>query len=817
MLRDLKYALRQLRKNKRIAGAVVASLGLCIGMNALIFSMLYTLVLQPPPFTHSGQLIEVSNSYPKLGRPNDQGTVTQYLDYAKHPEVFSDVGLFLQTGLTMGDSSGPIRTDLARVTPSFFDMLGVKPVLGRFFGPETTAPANSYYVVLAYPFWKAHFNSDPEVIGRTVTLGEVPCVITGVAPASVQYFEPHATVYIPQAWLPQDLDDLSRHSRAYALTGRLFARIRPGLSIAQAATLVSAIDRSYYDAGSARYRHYVDLSGYQSIVRPIQDRQTSVRKGVLYLLECGALLVLLIGCVNMVNLLLARATSRQSELAIRHALGGSRWHIVRQLLSESLLLAFLGGLLGTGLSVVGLGVVNHYASDLLGPGTEVRIDPVLFIAAFGIAALVGLLTGILPGIRAVRSNLLAGIQQNSRSASSGRRSRLFGAVLASGQIALSLVLLVASGLLVRSMAKALAVPPGFDADQVTTARIALPMSIFNDKQAVFRLQAQIVESLDRIPGVEAVGMATYTPTVDISGSTEVAIHGEGSATEIVHHLADFFTVSPGYFPAMGIRVISGRAFDARDNAATSNSVLVDRQFAERYFPGQDAVGRRVASYPMSGDHTAWATIIGVVETVRYAGLDDVKGTPFVYIPIQRAPHPGTSFFIRSHRSADDLVPIIRQRILAIIPTVPVYETGSMKSFVDATLNWREALLVLLGAFAVTALVLSSVGIYGVLAYDVSQRVREIGIRGAIGGSRGQILTLILFQGLRTIGFGMAAGLVGSLWLGQLMASKLFQVSPSDPFTLGAISVILLLVGLVASLLPAWRAAKIDPVVALRAE
>jgi len=818
MLSDLKFAFRLLRKNKGLTAAVLLTLALCIGANVFIFSMLFALVLKPLPFPHAEQLVEISNSYPKLGLAKYRGNVTQYVDYARHPELFSGVALYLSSAQSIGDVTGPMRIDMARVTPSFFPLLGLQPELGRFFDEAYTDPGNDQYVVLADSFWRSHYGADPGVIGRTLTIEEIPHIIIGIAPPAANYFAPTTAFFVPQSWKASWLDDLSRHTKDPSLVARLFARLQPGLTLPQAAARTGAIDRAYYDRSSVAYRRYSDQSGFASVVHWLQDEQTEAQRGTLFLLQGGALFVLLIGCVNVANLLLARAASRQSELAIRHALGGSRAQIARQLMLEALLLALGGGALGAGLGAAGIGFMNRFSTAVLRAAGHITLNAPMLAFALGLSLVVGLVVGLIPIGCTLRQNLLVGIQQSSRNASLGRRSRLFGSLLASGQIALSLMLLVGTGLLVRSLIQAMAVPAGFDAHRVTTVRVAIPSRWFNDFPNVTRTQDRIIASLSQIPGVEAVGLSTVTPMTSAIPIATLFIQGAGGDAESARPLSYFFSVSPGFFPAMGVPILSGRPFDARDNDPnTGETVIIDRRLAERYFAGESPIGRHIAANRPPVKAEDWLTIIGVAQTAHFAGLDDVKDVPFIYLPIQKEGTLGNSFFVRSPRPAEELIPVIRAKILAVAPGLPVYQTGALDFFVERSLENRRGVLTLLGAFALVALVLSAVGIYGVLAYDVSKRTREIGIRGALGASRGRILRLILRQGLRQTALGLAAGLIGAYFLGRLMAGLLFQVAPSDPFTLGVISLLLLGVGLLSSLWPARRAARIDPGIALRCE
>jgi putative ABC transport system permease protein len=816
MLSDLRYALRQILKHKGVTAAVAASLALCIGMNAVIFSLLYAIVLRPPSFRQPNQLVEIYNSYAKAGSAPQPGTIQQYLDFADHPELFAGAALYFRLNLTVGSESGPTRIFGAQVTPSFFGMLGVSPIVGQFFPSDAVEPGKDQLVVLSEPIWRAQYHSDPGVVGQKLTIGGKPYVIVGVAPVAVGYLAWEPELFIPLSWSPRNFDDLSRANTA-AAAGRLLARLQPGISRAQAAAQVHAIDKIAYDHGSTRYQRYVDSSGYQSVVAGLQDQQTANQRDTLCLLQCGALLVLLIGCVNVANLMLVRATARQSEISIRYALGGSRWQIARQMMTEALLLSLLGGALGAGLAAAGVGTANRFAGSLLDTGDSLSIDPRLFTTVLGISVLAGLAIGAFPGFRAARGDLLAGIRQSSRSSSSGRRSRRFGSFLVSAQVCLSMTLLVGSGLLARSLINVLGVPTGIDVSDITHARIALPDPSFLNPVVAYRFRTRIVDALKGIPGVETVGASSHIPMRSEYQLVDIYFRGAGGGIESAHPLAGFMSVSPEYFSALRVRLVAGRLFDARDASPSTRSIIIDQRMAERYFPHGDPIGRQLALYAPPTQDSQWATVIGVVATVPYAGLDDLRGISFVYLPMDRYGVNGISFFVRSRRPAEQLAPLIRERVRTIDPGNAVYNITPMDELIHGPLAGRRSLLALLSAFAAVALMLSAIGIYSVLAYDVSLRTREIGIRGAIGASRPQIIQLILAQGLRSTGIGVALGLIGTVWLGRLMMGMLFQVSPSDPPTLLLISLILIVVGAAASLLPAWRAARIDPVLALRAE
>ncbi len=817
MFSDLRYSWRRLRKSKGVSAAIVLTLGLCIGANSLVFSMLYGLVLKPLPFPESDRLVDILSAYPKSGQKQSNGNVIQCLDYAKHPDLFASVAVYHATGSSVGSKSGPIQVRAALVTPSFFDVLGIKPILGRFFDADNTTPGNDRYMVLTESYWKAHYNSDPEIVGKKVFYAGDYLTIVGVAPRSVEAFTPNLGMLTPISWSPRWFDDLSRHSHDFSVAGRVIARLQPGIDLQEAAARTTAIDRAFYDTASAAYKRFVDQSGYRSVVHYVHDDEVADQKDVLLLLQAGALLVLFIGCINVTNLLLARAAARQSELALRHALGASPWTLARQLLLETFLLSATGGLLGILVSIYGVRSVNLFGVALLPKGYRLSFDPVLVFFAFFITLAVCMFVGLAPIFFTVRKGLFQNIQQISHHASSSRGRRRLGAILVSGQVAFSAVLLVGAGLLIRSLDRASEVDPGYSAAQISSVRIILPASVTNTDVNRRNFQNRIIESLRQIPGVDTVGLATETPMVDLYHVAPIFIEGaiNGPGTSLPN--ARFTGVSSDYFKAMGIRLLRGRPFDDRDLAGDAPSVIIDRTFSDRYFPGQNPIGRRVALTRMPTQDSQWGAIVGVAGITNYSSLDAVDGLPIIYIPIQKWLWAGNTFFVRSQRATRDMLPLIRDKILADNPELTFSGTGSLEQFVMDSLMSRRAILILLGSFAGLALLLACIGIYSVLAYDVAQRTREIGIRGAIGASHGSILALILRQGLWQVGLGLLVGLAGALLLGRLIQSLLFGVEPSDPITLVVITFLLLSIGFLASLIPAWRATRIDPIVALHCD
>jgi len=808
-VKDVRYAGRMLRKNPGFTAATVISLALCIGANTAIFSMLYALVIRPLPFQEPGQLIEIYNSFPKVGIPKLASNIGQYLDIKQNAPAFAQVALWRLDDSTLGEDRGPSRISGADATAEIFDLLGVRPLLGRFFTPENHVPAADKVVVLTQSFWESHFQGDPGVVGRTLRLDGQPFEIIGVAPRVFETFDARVRLVHPLSWPPGQQIGHAGYSP------QLFGRIKPTTSPGDAGSQVAALDKKYYDGASPDMRDFYDRTGHLVRVDTVQSQRVEPVKTSLFLLQGGVLFVLLIGCVNVANLLLARSNARGGEFAMRVALGASRGAIVRQLLVESALLACLGAAGGLLLAGSGLSGANHFAAQLLPDARPFGFD----IHVLGYTAIVtvvlALFVGLLPVLH-LRSGKLPG-PLTSRGTSASRRTQAMGSILAVAQIAFAFVLLTGAGLLLRSFANVLAVEPGFDPQQVIGARIAVPKE--EEKNFPPRLEAALLE----IPGIEA-SLATATPFLLIPpyqvsmplGAVDLRDYALPSGASLPSVF--YCGATPSYLKTMRIPLRAGRWFDEAD-MRKGRVVVVDESFALRYFAGRSAVGQRLVlnGSPQAKDED-WLEIVGVVGNVRHNGVEDRSGQPFLYLPLTQTPFYGMmSVLIRTARPAPDVVSLLRAKVAAIDPGLPVYAAEPMEGVIRDSFSNRRGIMLLLASFAGVALLLSAVGIYGVLAYDVSRRTREIGIRSAIGATRPQIAALILRQGLWKASLGVIAGLVGAAALSRFMTSLLFAVKPTDPSVYVAVSLLLMIVAAVASWLPARRAAKVDPVIALRAE
>lgn len=795
---------------------MLTTLALCIGANAAIFSMLHTLVLKSLPFPEPGRIVEISNNYTKLGLSGAPSSVQQYLDYREHADAFSAMGLYRQFGTRIIDPErGDRQMNIARVTNGFFEALGVKPLAGNFFVDEDSQPGKDRKLVLTESFWEEWYGRDPNVVGSVAMLGTAPYVIVGIAPRGVEIIDPTVKVIKPTVWQPGWITETNRHPQGYAILGRLFARLQPGASMDSAITQLETIDQRYYDAASTEYKNRMDASGFTLSMAPMNDARLGKAKPRLLLLQLSALVVLLIGCVNIANLMLVRAASRRAELALRGALGGSPGALVRQWLMEPLLLTVAGGVIGFAGAWAGIKLINRFATPFLPRIQPIELTGPVVLGTAALCLAVFILIALML-LRELISTRLVSLIRIQAPRSTLRPGRLASALLVPVQFALALVLLSAAGLLLRSFVNAVTTNPGFEPRQLVTLRTAIGGERARDSEAVNQLHTRMLEAFVGIPGVESAAMASITPMHEEYPLLPMQVVG----TERTLDPAPMLRVVPivgDYFPTMKIPVRAGRVFDGRDNDPEMRTVIIDERAARMYFPGEDPVGRQVAlGQNPAGPEDHW-TVIGVVGFVSYAALDEVEGLPFLYFPERKFRMAGNSYFVRSARPPAEVLGLIQTRMREVDSTLFQFHFGDMNEFVSASVDGRRGLALFYGIFAGLSLFLAAFGTYSVLSYEVSQRTREIGIRSAIGATRASIIWNVLAGSSRKAALGIALGALGSLAAGRILSASLFGVPSYDPISFFSATAVLLLITLFAASVPAWRATRIHPMQALRAE
>ncbi|WP_438483299.1 ABC transporter permease [Oleiharenicola lentus] len=811
---DFRFSVRSLRRAAGFSAAVIITLTLCIGANTTIMSVLYGLILKPMPFRDSGQLVQVYNSLPKTNRLRERVSIPQYLDYKANADLFAGFALWATWTFNIGEDADTERGIGARVTADYFEMLGVTPLLGRFYTMDECTPGKDDVLVLTENFWERKFNADPTVIGRIIRLGGQPFTIIGVAPRSLEAFNSDTTVLKPFEWSPVQATPRARWSP----TATLYARIKPGVAHSTAQAQVLTLERRAQETAPPAMKEVLDRGGFRLGVVQVRTEQTRSVRTSLLMLQGGAFLVLLLGCVNVANLMLARANARKMELAVRQALGAGLGALVRPMVIEGLLVATAGATLGLGLAWGSLRIINRYTTAIVREVAPIALDGTVLTVTLLSAVTVALLIALLPALAIWRTNLAHSLQGGNRGALAGSRTRTASGWLVVAQVALALVLLIGAGLLMRSFSRVLNVNPGFDAARVVQGRtvFGVPGMKGMTAEGIKTTQDLILARMREIPGVEKIGCISGFPLSPTISLTNIPLRGSIPGQPETHATAAGLNVSPGFFEAMGIRLLEGRDFNETDATFwPRRAYIIDENFARKYFPGRSAIGEAFAFGDPKLPSDQWPRIVGVVASAKLFGLEDNSETPVGFSVM--GPSAGFSMVLRTSRPAKEIIPQMRAKLRSVDPSAPLYHEGSLEEDLDNMLSNRRGVMWLLGAFAGIALLLSAVGIYGMLAYDVAQRTREIGIRGAIGASRGQIVGLILKQGLWKTGAGVLIGLGGAFYLSRYLGSLLFEVKPTDPLVFAAVCALLLVVSFLASWLPARRAAKVDPMVALRAE
>jgi predicted permease len=810
---DFRHAARLLWKSKRITATTLVTLALCIGATSAIFSSVYALMLKPLPFSEPEQIVELYSSAAKAGLDRMPANVPFYIDYSQNATSYAGVGLWTFFYGLVGEKDSVARIPGARATADIFSILRIQPVIGTFFTKDNNKPGNDKVIVLTQTYWQSEYQESPEVLGKEIRIDDEAYKVIGVAPRVLEAFDARMKFVVPLSWPAAAENPQGR----YGVGIQMFGRLKPGIAAGQADAEAKLIEKRYVDAGPPPLKQFVERSGMTMNVGGVQEQRVKPVRPTLLLLQGGVAFVLLIGCVNVANLLLARSNARQSEMAIRSALGAGRATIARQFLMESLLLTSLGALLGLGVAWGALKATNFYLAKMLPQSLPATLDLRVLGFAVALALGIGVIIGLIPVFHTMRTNLARVIQSSSRSSSSSRGVRALSSGLVVAQIAVALMLLTGAGLLIHSFAEALKVDTGLDVTKVVTARIALTREYRASDEAANKIRERLFQAMREIPGVSSVALSFATPFQGGLSINAFTLENDTLPPGSPQPGAYRVIVTPAYLQTLGLKLVEGRFYEEADLAPGRRFFVVDQSFARKFFPNGSAIGGRFSFGGRPDKPEDWPTIIGVVKDVPHNGVEEKSGNPFIYQIFQGGRPAGLTLFLRTDRAAVDVVSAVRDKVRAIDPALPLFEAGSLADAVASSFDSRRAVMLLLATFAGLALFLSALGIYGVLAYDVSQRTREIGVRSAIGASRGQISGLILKQGLWKAGIGVVIGLIGAALLSSSMTSLLFNVRPTDPAVYVAVSLTLIAVALLASYLPARRAARIDPLTALRDE
>ena len=803
MVADVRFALRIFAKNPAFTFVSLLTLALGIGANTAIFSLVNSILLKPLPYRDPDRLVRMMQASPKLGLASWGVSQADFNAYREQNRSFEAMAIHNLGGINLTGEGEPERLPVSNVTADFFKVLGVSPILGRTFQEGEDTAGRNDVCVISYGFWQRRFAADQNVLGRTLKLNEKPVQIVGVMPANFKY--PRAEIDL---WLPLAFDAKRVAPYFFQIIGRLKPDVPPAQAQVHTTEILQNFGRQNPNLSEA-----VGLSegvGPRTIVTPLKEAVVGKTQKPLLVLLSAVALVLLIACANVANLLLARATARTREMVVRISLGATRGRLLRQLLTESVLLSTLGALAGVAFAAYGLQLLDKLPIAGIARIDEVRLSGTVLAFTAGLAVFTGLLFGVVPALRAHAMGVSTGLRDGARGSAGHRR---LNSALVAVQFALSLVLLIGAGLLLKSFQRLAAVDLGFEPEHTLTMVATLPPAKYENEEQALRFYNSALEQLKNSPGIKAAGLTTNLPFGEGGNSDGFIVEGqevpEGSNVSESEQ-ADIVSLTPGTFQALGIPLRQGRDFQHTDDSNTPSVAIIDETLARRYWPANDAIGRRIQT---TGDRE-WMTIVGVVGGIKHASLSEEK-TPHLYRALAQSPAPRASFIVRTDGPPSAAFSTFRAAIKQVDPDMPLYRVRSMTELIGDTLSTQRLTNILLTGFAVLALLLAAVGIYSTMSLYVGSRTKEFGIRLALGAQPGALRRTVLRQGLVLTAVGVAVGLAGALALTRTIRSLLFEVSATDPFVFTAIPVLLVIVSLVACYTPARRATKVDPLVALK--
>ena len=800
---DLRYAVRQLRKSPWFSLVAIVGLGLGIGANVALFSVINSVFLRPLPYPQPDRLVRLSSTAEAQNLTRVGFSYSRYLEVQERQQVFSHLALSIGNAFTLTGRGDAEQLIALHASAALLPAFGMEPLLGRNFSAEEDRPGGEAVVLVSHRLWQDRFNRDPSILGQALTLNGAPYTIIGVLPEAASAFPLRDF----QIWVPRPVEVPFLAPSQLNNGGFFFqaiARLRPDVSLEQAREAMNVIAAGYRAAHPAN----VDAPSTIEVVPVLEDIVGEQRQS--YVMLFGAVAcVLLIACANIANLLLARFAGRRKEIAARFALGATRANVVRQMVTESLVVALLGGVVGVLLAQWALGAVVTLGADLIPRAAEIGLDRVALVFSLLVTIVTGLAIGLLPALQAARVNVNETLKEAARG-STGAGHRLRAGLLVA-EVSLSLVLLIAAGLLLTSFARLQRVEPGFQPEGVFTAQLVLPPQRY-EREKLVAFYEQIFKRLSSLPGASSAALTDRVPLTGGQTPAPVAIKGRPVPPMSERASANRHLVSPGYFATLGIPIRAGRDFDERDSSQVPHVVIVNETFARRHFPGEDPIGRTL----ITGMAQLPSQIVGVVADVRGATLNTPPEAEY-FLPALQRPEAFTNILVRTNVNPTSMTASVREVLRTVDPDLPLLQPQMLSTRIAQTIADRRLALVLLGAFAGLALLLASLGVYSVMAHLVAFRTNEIGIRMALGATPSAVMRMVLGHGRRLTLAGIAIGVVGAFFVSRLMQQALFEVNAADPIIYTAVAAMLLLVAEFASWLPARRATRIDPVMALRNE
>jgi putative ABC transport system permease protein len=805
LLHDLRFALRSLRKSPGFTLVSVLTLALGIGANTAVFSMIRGVLLRPLPYEHGERLVYLRQPAPLGGVVNAQFSPLELADYRQRSRAMESLVEYHSMPFILLGQGEPRRVQTGVVSANFFDVLGVRPLRGRAFRPGEDQPSAEPVLVLSYGFWMNRLGGDPAIVGKTFEMNDRIHTVIGVLPPVPQY-PAENDVYMPSSSCPFRMGQFTLNTRTARML-HIFGRMAPGMTVVQAQTELEGIAgtlRSEYPAS------YPSGQGFTISATSLHDELTKDARPTLLLLIGTTAFVLLIACANIANLTLARLTRRSREMALRAALGADRVRLFRQMLTESGLLALAGGMLGLALAAATMRLLTGFAARFTPRASEISLDGEVLAFTLVVCVLTGLAFAVLPALPA-RANLVAALKEGRAAVSGGGSSRIRAALVVA-QVAVSMVLLIGSGLMLRSLLELQSVNPGFDSQRVLTMTMDLNWSRYTSNDLILGFHDRLNARLTAQPGVVSTA-STLTFPLDGHRRFNVSflIEGQPPAEDGAQPLGDLRSASPEYFPTLGIPLVTGRLFTPSDGPKSPQVAIVNQTLARRYFPTETAVGKRISAD--TGE--TWITIVGVVGDVRHYGLQS-ESTDEVYLPFAQLPIRESSFLVRTTADPAAMARRIGEEVLSIDPGQPIANVQTLEEVRGEALANPRLTTTLVLLFALLALCITAAGLGGVVAFSVSQRTQEIGVRMALGAGRGEVLGMVLREGLRLVGLGLVLGALAAVLLGRLITGLLYHVETTDPITFVGMGLVLVLIAAVACLVPARRAATVDPLVALRA-
>jgi len=801
LLRDVRFGLRRLRRDLGLAVVAVLTLGLAIGANTAIFSVTSAVLLRPFPYAHPQQLVSIT---PHDATEPTEGTLLRYELLRDRAKTLT-VAAWTTDNLNLTGAGEPVQLPVARVTPNFFSLLGVQPQLGRTFVAADGQPESKPVVLLSHALWRSRFGSDPDVVGRAIDLDGIPSVVVGVLPAGVGF----PFVGRAEVWTPRYFElTLMPAARLRLGVGYLsyFGRPAPGVSLAQANAELAVLNERYI-----RENPGVADSSKATVMTaaPLRELVVAGVREKIWILTGAVALLLLIGCANVASLLLSRVLARRREMAIRSALGAGRAALVRQLLTESLLLAAASGGLGVLLAWAADRALEALTTGMLPQGLPVTIDAPVLLFAVGVSALTGIMAGLFPALQVARTNLNATLRDEGRGVSGGRSRARLRSSLVVGQVALSLLLLIGAGLLVRSFARLLHTDPGFEARSVLTMGVSLPTEKYTKPQQQIDFFREVLRRVDALPGVRSAAVSAALP-LETKRITPMLPEGQPAVPLAQRPFLDVEAVSPGWFRTLEVPLLAGREFTDADDAEAPKVTIVNEAFARRFWPGENPLGKTVTI----GRWRQPAQVVGVAQDVHNRGLAAAPQAQ-IYLPFAQLPWGDMNLLVRTAVAPLSLAPAVEAQVSAVDPDQPVTDVRALGDLMDTDRAQPRLTMLLLAAFSATALLLAAIGLAAMLAWSTVQRRQELAIRLALGAERRDLMWLVVSQGLTLAGTGIAVGLAAGLALTRLMSSALYRTSAHDLRTFVLAPLVLLGVAGAASLIPARRALRVDPIESLR--